>query len=498
MNLMDALSGIGAVLDTPGAMLRTGLAGENPLDAVFDTDKRVSGRELLEKYGLVGANEDQGWVPDAGDLGGFAAEMVLDPTNLIGGGLLARLMGKAGKAKAANKVIDAANTLSKEQRAMGFMPEEVAKLTKIVDETGAPKRMFHGTPHEFDKFDAEKLDPNALYGKGVYTTDSPDLASSYTRKGATKDFRVIPGKEREFNLQIAKERNLDLVDVPDELQTKLGFKKLSSSNVDGASEYLRKSGVSDDAITKLHANRESLIDRLSRGDLGSFQVQDSLDTARLNNRLPPQWSDMVHEIPSPENVRQHFIDARNPLNIDEVVSSVPAPLEKKLIQRNRDDIRAALADAKQSRNKIAWLKHAPDEDVGFRSFQETVRDPEEIRRLRDTMAQLATVNHENAINRLRNQLPFRNKATLSPRMTGEDVYDLLGNDGVREAGYDAINHVGGRNTGGAAHNVTIALDPSQVYLPYIARELQDLQHVASPNSLLALLGGKNLLQLGHE
>ena len=83
MNLLDALSGLGTVLDTPGAMLRTGLAGENPLDAVFDTEKRVSGRELLEKYGLAGANEDQGWVPDLGDLGGFAAEMVLDPTNLI-------------------------------------------------------------------------------------------------------------------------------------------------------------------------------------------------------------------------------------------------------------------------------------------------------------------------------------------------------------------------------------------------------------------------------
>ena len=105
MNLLDALSGIGTVLDTPGAMLRTGLAGENPFAAVFDTDKRVSGRDLLERYGLAGENTDQGWIPDMGDLGGFAAEMLLDPTNLIGGGLLARLMGKAGKAKVANKLI---------------------------------------------------------------------------------------------------------------------------------------------------------------------------------------------------------------------------------------------------------------------------------------------------------------------------------------------------------------------------------------------------------
>ena len=107
MNLLDALSGIGTVLDTPGAMLRTGLAGENPFAAVFDTDKRVSGRDLLERYGLADENEDQGWIPDLGDLGGFAAEILLDPTNLLGGaGLAKRLMG-ISKAKKANQTINA-------------------------------------------------------------------------------------------------------------------------------------------------------------------------------------------------------------------------------------------------------------------------------------------------------------------------------------------------------------------------------------------------------
>jgi hypothetical protein len=103
MNLLDLLSAGGDVLDTPGRLVRTGLAGKNPLDALLDPSQGVSGRQLLEQYGLVGANEDQGWVPDAGDVGGFAAEMVLDPTNWLGGGLLAKPLGKASKAKQLNR-----------------------------------------------------------------------------------------------------------------------------------------------------------------------------------------------------------------------------------------------------------------------------------------------------------------------------------------------------------------------------------------------------------
>lgn len=109
--LIDLLSGVGNVLDTPGRFARTALAGRNPFETVFDPSKGVSGRDLLQQYGMVGENQDG---LDGGDIGGFMAEMALDPTNLIGGGLLARLMGKAGKAKAARRAIfpDASDILS--------------------------------------------------------------------------------------------------------------------------------------------------------------------------------------------------------------------------------------------------------------------------------------------------------------------------------------------------------------------------------------------------
>ena len=120
---MDILGGVGDVLDTPGRFTRTALAGRNPFSTVFDPSKGVSGRELLQQYGMVGENQDG---LDGGDIGGFLAEMALDPTNLIGTGLLAKIMGKASKARAANRAIEAANDVaSAENRAMALAPRGI-------------------------------------------------------------------------------------------------------------------------------------------------------------------------------------------------------------------------------------------------------------------------------------------------------------------------------------------------------------------------------------
>ena len=160
MNLLDALSGIGTVLDTPGAMLRTGLAGENPFAAVFDTDKRVSGRDLLERYGLAGKNEDQGWIPDMGDLGGFAAEMLLDPTNLIGGlGLAKRMMG-ISKAKTANRGIDAVVEGNRGAQKTNLAQEMASGLRSESDDLGQMRKYQSHTndpPHYIDEATGEKI-----------------------------------------------------------------------------------------------------------------------------------------------------------------------------------------------------------------------------------------------------------------------------------------------------------------------------------------------------
>jgi hypothetical protein len=91
--LLGGVAAVGNVLDTPGAFLRTALAGQNPFPGVFDTDQRVSGRDLLEKAGILNANTPG---LDWGDAAGFGAEVLLDPLTLLAGPV--KGMSAAGKA----------------------------------------------------------------------------------------------------------------------------------------------------------------------------------------------------------------------------------------------------------------------------------------------------------------------------------------------------------------------------------------------------------------
>lgn len=54
--------------------------------------------------------------------------------------------------------------------------------SKVVDESGKPLVVFHGTGHGgFEQFDPGKQDPEALYGPGFYFTQDPEIASSYAK-----------------------------------------------------------------------------------------------------------------------------------------------------------------------------------------------------------------------------------------------------------------------------------------------------------------------------
>lgn len=68
-------------LNAPGAYIRGALGGQ--------IGEQISGRDMLENWGLIGPNTDQGWIPDAGDLAGFAADLVTDPLSYLTGGAAA-------------------------------------------------------------------------------------------------------------------------------------------------------------------------------------------------------------------------------------------------------------------------------------------------------------------------------------------------------------------------------------------------------------------------
>ena len=122
-SLMEILGMAGNALDLPGSSVRDLFRLQNPLDqwaTPLSDENRTSGRDLMESMGLSG--------PAAG-IGGFGAEMLLDPTNLIGGGLAAKLLkrfGQGSKATAAAEAINQSIGASNRARTFGVRANQAA------------------------------------------------------------------------------------------------------------------------------------------------------------------------------------------------------------------------------------------------------------------------------------------------------------------------------------------------------------------------------------
>jgi hypothetical protein len=67
-------------------------------------------------------------------------------------------------------------------------PRQLLAETKV--QTGdQPTRVFHGSAKGFQEFDPAVSDPNALYGPGLYFTESPGVASGYAKQGGSPNVR---------------------------------------------------------------------------------------------------------------------------------------------------------------------------------------------------------------------------------------------------------------------------------------------------------------------
>ena len=180
MSLLDILSGIGTVLDTPRAMSWALASGRDPFEAMLDPSKRLTGWDLMKKLGV---QNQEGF--DATDVGAVGSEMVLDPLNVALMGapwLVKKLLGAMGKGAKTVKGAKAAEGLTKGTKmpSLGSMPKKVAKATKAVDESGKPVKLFHGTMGpEYAEFSASKSAPYDWLPGAHFTTTDATEASRY-------------------------------------------------------------------------------------------------------------------------------------------------------------------------------------------------------------------------------------------------------------------------------------------------------------------------------
>jgi hypothetical protein len=275
--IRDTLGAVGYALDTPGAYTRGLLAGK--------PGQRVGGRDMLQSWGVVGENTPG---LDMGDVAGFGAEMLVDPLNLIGAGWL-------GKLANANKGIAAGNRASQAMRAAGAMPAEIVpKLHPSVIEqaTGMPKRFYHGTPQAFDQYSPRMLKSDSLYGRGIYLTDAPHVASSYANKLG----------------EVSSVSPSDLIRA-NRLNTLRERVRKRSDRI--ASEY--KKLVGD--------KRKNVVSPAVDSPLGIKQREAKRvfsQTDRLLQRIDKARSSIEHgSFLHPQNVRMHYVDSRNPFLMDQ-------------------------------------------------------------------------------------------------------------------------------------------------------------------------------------
>ena len=119
-----AVDVLGRVLDYPGAIARGVLAGDPTSGFSWDWDRRVSGEELLQSYGLM--DKDANPYIKAG--AGFLAEVATDPLSWASFG--ASALNRAGKAAKAAGILDSAPLAA--QRKMGL---DAAGLPKAATQT---------------------------------------------------------------------------------------------------------------------------------------------------------------------------------------------------------------------------------------------------------------------------------------------------------------------------------------------------------------------------
>lgn len=132
--LLSGASTLGAILDTPGSIVRNTLAGENPFKGLLSPDQRTSGRDLLRQYGL--ADQEDTW----GNLaGGIAADILLDPITwlTLGGSAVLKPAGKVAKAAGIfeNPMVSVAKTAPYRPAVAGVIGPRQARMTMRLKDT---------------------------------------------------------------------------------------------------------------------------------------------------------------------------------------------------------------------------------------------------------------------------------------------------------------------------------------------------------------------------
>lgn len=146
--LLDLFDKAGNLFDLPGSMVRDALTLNNPLDQLLSplsSDNRMDGRDVLEKWGMLGPNTEG---LDVGDVAGTAAGIALDPLTWVSGAGVMKLLGrgKAAKAGTGTKAAQALLDAPTQSRALVPYRSPSSPLQSVLQGPTSPMTPVDGDP----------------------------------------------------------------------------------------------------------------------------------------------------------------------------------------------------------------------------------------------------------------------------------------------------------------------------------------------------------------
>lgn len=339
----------------------------------------------------------------------------------------------------------------------------------FLEGTSSPKKFYHGTQSLFDEVNLKHSNPEGLAGPGFYGTDAPTIASEYTMKDgpyARTRWSIKPDKEQAVLDAYLKTQYPDEIiqDMPEAVRNKhLNALRLQTLG----------KGPESDVAALLH----------SPGDPWHFEGITS----------PELWDNNI-DVKKPGNVRMHYVHSKNPFDLDkEYPYKQIFPATDEHISGVKEMMQGAQSDADMWRQKARDTYDTIDRDFGHvnsethpdymksedasenalhyiekrlyysRQADKFDREVDQYKRFLDRYE--SNIGGFDALNQL---------DAIGPGASRDKSYEAF--DHLRGLGYDSLTHMGGGRAGGGKeyHKVVIAIDPSQVYAPYVAPRKQQV------------------------
>ena len=341
----SGLTGLGWILDTPGAMLRGtlgGLAEGDPLRGLRalgqTSDERTDGREMLRQFGLVG--DEDNWGNFAG---GLAAEVITDPTLLFGPWAM---LGK-GAASTAGRTLSRSGLLDN----VALLAQRQGKGVREFMRTNTAASVIGAS----DEADAASRWWNAATAKGL----DPDAMRTQPLAGMF-DFR-IPGMESGYNVSGGR-----VGDMTAKALDTLGARMRTTPGIGPVANRL--TAAFDPTVmgevdpTKQWRNREAFAEA-TRGERAARQWL----TERSEAARGVTYGDLKFDSPEIQNAIRDTIESPTDLLNLQDQKSVAALYAVPEWKQYRDDIAERLQEVRDQASSVGRSLPIANslEDVGF-------------------------------------------------------------------------------------------------------------------------------------